>query len=293
MRQQKLKHVYRCLKCGFYSSDLPIKINHLQIIDESIREYALKPIRINNFNQILNECADLFPDRIRVLDVGCAHGWFLEAVTARGYLAVGLEPDETMASKARAAGHEVVMGFFPEDLAAEDQYDLITFHDVFEHLPKLDAVVETVYLRLNENGIVIINLPVSDGLIFRLARALTRLGYKSVLSRMWQVNLPSPHLSYFSAVTLQRLMVRHGFEPIRSGSLEAFLTKGLYNRIRYDRSVGAAKAAFLYTAARMLKLITGLFASDIQYFVFRKQPLPDRLANAMNGVREGVHLKRQ
>ena len=46
-------------------------------------------------------------------------------------------------------------------------------------------------------------------------------------------------------------------------------TKGLYQRIRYDREVGWTKAAALYAAARALRLVTNAFPSDIQYFVFR------------------------
>jgi hypothetical protein len=87
---------------------------------------------------------------------------------------------------------------------------------------------------------------------------------------MWQAGLPSPHLSYFSSSTLPRLFNKSGFATVKTGSLESLSTRGLYERIRYDRSVGPAKAAVLYAMARGVKLIAGLFQSDIQYFVFRK-----------------------
>jgi hypothetical protein len=45
--------------------------------------------------------------------------------------------------------------------------------------------------------------------------------------------------------------------------------EGLYDRIRYDRAVGAGRAAALYIAVRAMLTLSGLFPSDMQYFVFR------------------------
>ena len=42
----------------------------------------------------------------------CAHGWFMEAVTARGITCVGIEPDLEMERRARSAGHNVIAGLF-------------------------------------------------------------------------------------------------------------------------------------------------------------------------------------
>lgn len=88
---------------------------------------------------------------------------------------------------------------------------------------------------------------------------------------MWQRGLPSPHLSYFTAPTLQRLFERAGFTLLRRGQLASMATNGLYDRIRYDHTVGRAKAAALYAAARAVRTMTGVFPSDIQYFVFGRQ----------------------
>lgn len=176
-----------------------------------------------------------------------------------------------MAAEAMAAGHDVVLGFFPDALPPDRRYDAITFNDVFEHLPDVDAMAQSIHARLKDGGVSIVNIPVSDGLIFRLARIAARAGVAGPLRRMWQEGLPSPHLNYFSSSTLPRLFERNGFVLEKSGPLQSMAMKGLYRRIRYDRKTGAVSAAVLYGAALLVKLGLTLFPSDIQYFVFRRR----------------------
>jgi SAM-dependent methyltransferase len=260
---------FHCAGCGFFASQLPVSINGVERIDEDVRERALKPIRLANFRQLLGECADLLPQGAQLLDVGCAHGWFIEAATAHGLSCVGIEPDHDMERRARAAGHEVIAGFFPDAMADASQFDAITFNDVFEHLPDIQGTVRILPEFLHPGGVVIVNLPIADGLIFRLARVAARMGMSGPLDRMWQRGLPSPHLSYFTVETLQQLFHQAGFTLVRRGRLASVVLDGLYDRIRYDRSVGPLKAAGLYGAACVVRLMTGFFPSDIQYFAFR------------------------
>lgn len=269
MGDDVIEDTYRCKSCGFYKSTLPVLINHIERIDEASRAIALKPIRTANFSQMLDECEQLVPRNGTILDVGCAHGWFIEAAKARGYSATGIEPDNEMAKIARKSGHDVHIGYFPDDLPAEQKYSAITFNDVFEHLPDVNAMAQAIRSRLEPGGVAIINLPVSDGIIYRVARIAAKLGIKGPLERMWQKGLPSPHLSYFSRGTLPTLMERAGFTLVKDGDLESIRTDGLYERIRYDKNVSTPKAAAIYASARLLKGISSAFPSDIRYFVFK------------------------
>jgi SAM-dependent methyltransferase len=274
MRPDLLEATFRCPQCGFFASTLPVQINAVERIDEEKRALSLKPIREDNFRRLLEACATYLPQGARLLDVGCAHGWFLEAAKRKGYRATGIEPDRHMAQQARAAGHEVVVGFFPESLPPGEGFDAVTFNDVFEHLEDLERTLEAVRDRLKPGGLLVINLPVSDGLIFRLARAAARLGIRGPLARLWQQGLPSPHRSYFSVATLRRFVEPHRFILETSGTLTSLKNEGLYQRIRYDRGLGAGKAVAIYLVARALIPIVGLFPSDIRYFIFRTSRQP-------------------
>src|SRR4051812_12356690 len=170
---------FRCGRCGFYKSVFPVRINEGERIDEVARETALKPLRSLNFRHILDEIRKDIPPPASVLDVGSAHGWFLEEAEARGYNATGIEPDAEMAHHGRG---RVIHGFFPD--AVDGRYDIIIFNDVFEHLPHPNLMARAIADRLKPAGCAIINLPVSSGLVFRAARVAATLGVKGPLERM-------------------------------------------------------------------------------------------------------------
>jgi len=137
-------HVLRLLQ-----SDLAVLINVVTRIDEEKRARALKSLRDAGFRQRLDACSDVLPKGSTALDVGCAHGWFIEAARARGYLAVGIEPDVEIANRARAIGVELTVGLFPDALPENLTFDAITFNDVFEHLPDVNAMLRSTYNRVN------------------------------------------------------------------------------------------------------------------------------------------------
>lgn len=267
MRPDVLQDTYRCPSCDFFASTLPVQINQTSRIDEAARECGLAQVRSVAFAKILDTCARHLAAGASMLEVGCGHGWFVRAASARGYAVTAIEPDKDVK---QAPGVAVLRGFFPNVLPETARYDAIVFNDVFEHLPDIDGMAGHVDARLNPGGIAVVNLPVSTGLIFRLARIVARLGYKAPLARMWQQGLPSPHLSYFSAAALGRLMPRHGLALVERQPLEAIGREGLYQRIRYDQAMPAPMAVGLYVAALAVHSVARWFPADIEYFVFRK-----------------------
>ena len=85
---------FECLQCGFLASTLAPAIGDdasPDSIDEAYRREALDRLRHRSFERVLDALQQLpIPPSGRLLDVGCAHGWFLQAASQRGYLAIGL-----------------------------------------------------------------------------------------------------------------------------------------------------------------------------------------------------------
>jgi 2-polyprenyl-3-methyl-5-hydroxy-6-metoxy-1,4-benzoquinol methylase len=265
-----LPGTYCCAFCGFYSSTFVGKINISSRIDEEARSRALRPTRVASFRRLVNDCVPLLPRGGTILDVGCAHGWFMSVAKEQGFRCTGIEPDDEMASRARREGHSVTVGFFPDAIAGDETFDAIAFNDVFEHLSDLNGVLNAVRAHLRSNGLVIISLPVSNGLIFRLSRIAAMIGFASPLARLWQQGLPSPHLSYFNATNLRVLLEHQGFKQELSRPLRALAIAGLYERITYDKATSRLMAPIYYCVALAISLIANFAPADTRYFIFRQ-----------------------
>ena len=266
---------YECRQCGFLASSLTPAIgddaSH-EAIDETRRRQALDESPARQLRTRAGRApapSHLSPTRL--LDVGCAHGWFLQAAARRGYLTTGLEPDATIAAEARRDGHSVISGFFPEDLPGDAVFDVITFHDVFEHLPSPGEAAAACFQRLSPGGFLVLVLPSSKGFLFRLARLLCRVGLHGPWTALWQRGFPSPHLTYFHPDALERLLRPHGFREVHRATLPSFSRKGLWQRLRYDQRSSFLVSAVQWLALGLLSPMQALLPSDISFQVFVRE----------------------
>ncbi|PWF55505.1 class I SAM-dependent methyltransferase [Massilia glaciei] len=263
-----------CPACAYESASLAPTINahcaHAQL-NERDREAGLKALRAQNFAAIAALAArHAAPGATLLLDVGCAHGWFLEAARAR-FTVLGVEPDTAIARRARAQGLPVRDGYFPDALQAGERFDVIVFNDVIEHIPDIDAALSACQSRLRDGGLLILNLPSSKGFFFRLSKLLARLGWRGPFERLWQKGLPSPHVHYFHAKNLSALVGRHGFTPVHQAELASLRAGGLLQRLR---CVGQGRRRGLYLQYALILCtipVSRLFPSDIVVCLFRKK----------------------
>ena len=147
----------------------------------------------------------------QLLDVGCAHGWFIERASSR-FDVTGIEPDAGVAAATRARGLPVRSGFFPDVLGPDECFDVIVFNDVLEHIPDINTTLVACWQHLAPGGCVIVNAPSSRGLLYRLSVLLARTGLGRAFDRMWQLGFPSPHVHYFATTNLVLLAHKAGFE---------------------------------------------------------------------------------
>lgn len=266
---------FECRRCGFLASALEPAIgdnDRHDAIDEECRREALDELRHLNFERALDDLErHRTSESPSLLDVGCAHGWFLQAASRRGYLATGLEPDPNIAAEARQAGLPVLPGYFPRDLPTREPFDVISFHDVFEHLTSPKEAAEACFDRLAPGGLLVLTLPSSRGVLFRLARLFSRVGLHGPLDRLWQRGFPSPHLSYFHPAILAELMRACGFREIHRGSLPSFSRRGSWQRLRYDRRSSVLTSAVQWLALGALSPVLRVLPSDISLQIFRRE----------------------
>jgi SAM-dependent methyltransferase len=259
-----------CAECGYEKAHLEAAINNQasqSTLDESARACALSSLRIENFKQLLTEVKAFQPAGRRLLDVGCAHGWFLDEASPY-FDVLGIEPDHQVAAAAASVQRPIRLGYFPEALNPEEKFDVIAFNDVIEHIPAIDLVLDECHRRLNANGQLVLNLPSSRGLFYRLSVLFSRVGLSGSFERMWQVGLPSPHVHYFDSDNLVALLKKKGFLVRKTGNLASVHLKGLYKRLSFTKeNQSVVKNVLLYLAICCALPFIRLLPSDIIYVI--------------------------
>jgi len=110
-------------------------------------------------------------------------------------------------------------------------------------------------------------VPISGGMMYRVASALARAGAPAPLEQLYQVGRAPPHLSYFSARSMGTLLARLRLPVVavvRDPELEV---EGLRERVAFLRRLPAPLAAAAGGAAIGLAGVLGM--QDTATFVCR------------------------
>ncbi|MDA5193136.1 class I SAM-dependent methyltransferase [Govanella unica] len=222
---------------------------------------GLKSLRRENFAILLRHLPD---GGQRLLEIGSAEGWFLKAATEAGFDARGIEP-----SPGGAQAQPIDKGFFPQDLSDPGPYDIVVFNDVYEHFDDPVQTIRDVEALLAPGGRVVINLPMSSGILYRIAGLLDAVGLHGPLDRLWQRGLPSPHMTYFNRRNLTALVTRHtGLRFVESFPLPSFSRHGLKARI-FSTSRGLSGLT-QFVALWLLSFVIEALPADTAVLIFRK-----------------------
>lgn len=138
-----------------------------------------------------------FPRPGRVLDVGCGTGGALDSFAKLGWHTVGVEPGSRAAETARAAGHSVLTGSFPET-APEGRFDLVLFVHSLEHVRDPARSLARACELLAPGGAVFVATPNADGALARASDV-----------DWWQLDAPR-HLVVLSRAGLRAAAARAG-----------------------------------------------------------------------------------
>jgi SAM-dependent methyltransferase len=154
-------------------------------------------------------------DSGRVLDVGSGYGFFLAALRAAGYAAVGLELAPHAAAVSRGNRAPVVNAGAERPLPFPDGvFRAVTVLDVIEHLSDYGQALRHLRQALAANGLLFV-ITLNAG---SLARPL--------LGRRWSWHLDPTHVHLFSAATLRAALVAAGYRVIALTTISNFCCAG-------------------------------------------------------------------
>lgn len=142
----------------------------------------------------------------RVLDVGCAAGYFLSVMREEGWEILGLEPSAAIRSHAAARlGPEHVRdGLLGQVELEPASFDLVTLWDVIEHIPDPVAAVRAVRRLLRPGGKLLIE---TQNVASRAAR---------LLGKRWQHYKHAEHIYHFNPETIDDVLTRGGFRILEN-----------------------------------------------------------------------------
>lgn len=167
--------------------------------------------------------------QVRLLDIGCHIGVFLEEAEMRGLDAWGIEPSHWAVAWARKRNLQVIQGTLEEVSFPLNHFDVVTLWDVIEHLPDPMSELRRIARIVRPGGWVCIHT-------MDIGSPFAR-----VMGQRWPW-LMEMHLYYFSRATLAAMLQRAGFQVVEASARGRVLRLGYVasRMVPYSASVAGA-----------------------------------------------------
>ena len=208
--------IYRCDSCRLAQTNL--KKSYKQFVkdhyskgyytgDPAYSAYANyaedKPHIVRNMKKFLAKIKKAKPTG-KLLDVGCAMGFFVEEALKAGYDAYGFDPSAYAIGRAKKSlqNGRLAVGTIDSVSYPPKSFDVISLFDVFEHLGDPESDLARIRTWLADDGVLVMATGDTQSLAAR------------VLKRRWTFYIPPQHLFFFNRANLTTLLHRQGLEPV-------------------------------------------------------------------------------
>lgn len=207
---------------------------------------AVAPLLAQNREPVLRSCLSRVQGLLSTgytVDVGAAHGDYLEMARSAGYGVFGVELALRPYSDMLTRGIPCYNGSLEDAPIEENSVDVITFWDTLEHLPEPLSTLRKARSVLRPGGYVFATVPnrCFQTALVEAERTIGRDG-------LWRFEVPA-HLNHFSARSLRAIAEHAGFE-------NPLVRPGYPSPVR-RRFAHTAKRS-LFTLASATNVLTGL-----------------------------------
>jgi len=199
----------------------------------------------------------------KLLDIGCATGFFIDEAAKRGWEVEGLDVSSFAVEYVKSElGHSAYnTSVLDADFLAPGSYSLITMWDVIEHVPDPKAHAERVAELLHSGGHFALITPDVGSWVARLT-GKRWIGYK----------LSEEHVYYFSVQTLTRMLNDAGFDVVSVRHEGKVVTMRLFlDRLSFYAPWLAKPLQALERAFNISEISTYINPFDMVWIVARKR----------------------
>ena len=205
-------HIVKCRKCGFAWLTPQPSSHQLESLytqnyynswglnkEEDFQD--VREMKRKTFNRWLNEI-EKYIKFGKILDIGCAMGFFLEVAKEKGWEIFGVEQSEYAAKLAKKElGNRIYCGTLEKAGFDDSSFDVVTVIDLLEHVKDLLHFLQEIYRIMKPNGILTISTPNINSLTARL------------MGPHW-FHFKLEHLYYFSPKTMSKLLSKSRFKLV-------------------------------------------------------------------------------
>ncbi|WP_352423297.1 methyltransferase domain-containing protein [Proteiniphilum sp.] len=267
--------VYDCAHCGFRFTnhfpsedtigryyDSPDYISHSDS-NEGLVNRLYHLFRKRMLRKKIELVADYTPAKdspVRLLDIGCGTGYFLQAAKEQGWIVSGIEKDDKARESATLRSELEVKdenGFWETE---NSSFDVVTLWHVLEHLEKLNETIHKIKEIITPEGIVVLALP-------------NCRSYDAGFYKGWWAAYDIPrHLWHFSPESLEKLLGKHGLKVIQKTRmpLDAFYISLLSEKYKKSNLLTRYARAFLNGTIGFLRSLSNIEQSSSIIYIAKK-----------------------
>lgn len=139
------------------------------------------------------------PSEIRLLDVGCSSGAFLQTAKALGFAAEGVEPAPRAAQTAKDTGLIVHCGYLQDIGFPPESFDAITLFEVIEHLREPAGLLMECRRILKPGGILLVGTGNT---------ASWTVAFEKETWRYFRIENHGGHISFYNPFSIGKLAKR-------------------------------------------------------------------------------------
>ncbi len=200
----KSHHIVKCTSCSFiFSNRVPLPSELDDVYNNYRYEATIETAATLSKKEVIAKRLISIKPTLKVLDVGCGNGAWLDAFKNLGCQTYGTEYNEYQMRIAKSKGHIILEGgLFPQTLSI-DKFDVIIFTEVIEHILNPVPVLNHLNSLLIDGGHIFITTPNFS--------AIERV----VLGGKWGMLCYPEHLGYFTPRTLHLALKNTGFTRVK------------------------------------------------------------------------------